>query len=262
MNYKNILFRLKNQIAIITMNRPESFNGINLEMAKEILEAAIRCDADPEIRAVVITGSGKVFSGGGDLKYFTDCSHRLAIAIKELTVYANAYISHFARMEKPVITAINGIAAGGGLSIALSGDLIIAAETATFVASYTGAGLCPDAGMSHFLPRKIGLARSMEMILTNRRIKSPEALTWGIINRCVPDECLMEEVESTAKLLALGPTKSFGMVKRLLVDSYSETLEKTMEMEARGIANMVKTEDAKEGISAFVQKRKPNFNGR
>lgn len=261
MHAENIIFEIRDQVAYITLNRPEAFNGINLALARELVDAAIRCDENPEIRAVVLTGAGKAFSGGGDLRYFAESGDKMSTALKNLTIYANAYISHFVRMDKPLITAVNGIAAGGGLSIALAGDMIIAAESATFVAAYTAAGLCPDAGMSHFLPRMIGLARAKEMMLTNRRLKAPEALAWGLINKYVPDADLMKEVELTAKSLANGPSRSFGMVKQLLIDCYSETLETKMELEARGIAMMTKTSDGKEGISAFIQKRKPQFSG-
>lgn len=259
---ENILFEICDRIAYITLNRPEAFNGINPALARELVDAAIRCDEDPEIRAVVLTGAGKAFCGGGDLRYFAESGDAVATALKNLTIHANAYMSHFVRMAKPLITAVNGVAAGGGLSIALAGDLIIAAESATFVAAYTAAGLSPDAGMSFFLPRMIGLARTREMMLTNRRIKAPEALMWGMINKCVPDAELMGEAESAAKQLAAGPAGSFGMVKQLLLDCYSETLETKMEQEARGIADMAKSADGREGINAFLQKRKPRFAGR
>lgn len=258
---ENIIFEIKGQTAYITLNRPKAFNGINLPLAKELMAATIHCDEDSNIRAVVLTGAGNAFCAGGDLMDFAQKGDQLPAALKELTVYVHATVSRLARMSKPLITAVNGVAAGAGMSYAIAGEMVIAAESASFVAAYTAAGLSPDGGMTHALPRMIGLARAREMILTNRRVKAPEALSWGLVNKCVPDQDLMREVELLADIFAGGPTKSFGRVKELLVSSFSETLETQMELEARGISDMAKTRDGREGVEAFVQKRKPQFQG-
>lgn len=261
MKADNLILDVKDQIAFIALNRPQAFNGINLPLAKELMAATIHCDEDPKIRAVVLTGAGNAFCAGGDLMDFAKKGDQLPAALKELTVYVHATASRLARMNKPLITAVNGVAAGAGMSLAITGDLIIAAESASFVAAYTAAGLSPDGGMTHVLPRMIGLARAREMILTNRRLKAPEALNWGLVSKCVPDKDLMQEVELLANTFADGPTRSFGKVKELLVSSFSETLETQMELEARGISDMAKTGDGREGVEAFVQKRKPQFKG-
>jgi 2-(1,2-epoxy-1,2-dihydrophenyl)acetyl-CoA isomerase len=164
-------------------------------------------------------------------------------------------------MEKPLITAVNGAAAGMGMSFAISGDIILAAESASFTAAYTAAGLSPDGSMTYMLPRMIGVARAREMMLTNRRLKAQEALEWGLVNKVVPDTDLMNEAQTLAKILANGPTRSFGMVKKLLNDTFSATLETQMEQEARGISEMAKSGDAQEGVAAFIAKRKPLFQG-
>jgi len=261
MNYENIIFEVKDGIAYITMNRPNSANAVNLEISRELMLAAIRCDEDPVIRAVVLTGAGKTFCVGGDLKFFTGCGDQISSVLKEITVYCNAAVSRFSRMQKPLITSVNGPAAGIGMSFALCGDMIIAAETASFVAAYTAAALSPDGGMTYILPRMIGLLKAKEIILTNRRLTAHEALNWGMINKLVPGAELMKETESLAKSFAKGPTRSLGMVKKLLNDCFSGTLETQMEQEARGVAEMARTKDGQEGMGAFVEKRRPVFIG-
>lgn len=180
--------------------------------------AAVRCDEDPSIRAVVLTGAGKMFSAGGDLKFFASYGGDLPKVLKEMTVYCHAAASRFMRMRAPLVTAVNGPAAGMGMSFAISGDLILAAESASF----TAAALSPDGAMSWLLPRMIGLNRAREMMLTNRRVSSAEALQWGLVNRVVPDAEL-------AGILAAGPTLSFGSVKKLLNEAFTTTLETQME---------------------------------
>jgi 2-(1,2-epoxy-1,2-dihydrophenyl)acetyl-CoA isomerase len=261
MNYETIIFEVKAQVAFVTLNRPEAFNGLNLAVGKELMHAAIRCDESPEIRAVVLTGAGKAFSAGGDLKFFAGYGDQLSVVLKEMTVYCHAAASRLIRMDKPLITAVNGAAAGMGMSFAISGDIILAAESASFTAAYTAAGLSPDGAMTYLLPRMIGLTRAREMMMTNRRLKAQEALEWGLVNKVVLDGELLKEAESLAKFFANGPTRSFGMVKKLLNESFSATLETQMEQEARGISEMARTIDGIEGVNAFVGKRRPLFKG-
>jgi 2-(1,2-epoxy-1,2-dihydrophenyl)acetyl-CoA isomerase len=261
MNYETIIFEVKEQAAYITLNRPEAFNGLNLTVGKELMHAAIRCDESPEIRAVVLTGAGKAFSAGGDLKFFAGYGDQLSTILKEMTVYCHAAASRLIRMDKPLITAVNGAAAGMGMSFAIAGDIILAAESASFTAAYTAAGLSPDGAMTYLLPRMIGLSRARERMMTNRRLKAKEALEWGLVNKVIPDGELLKEAESLAKSFANGPTCSFGMVKKLLNESFSATLETQMEQEARGISEMAKTKDGLEGVDAFVGKRRPIFAG-
>ena len=231
-------------------------------MGKELLDASIRCDEDPNIRAVLLTGNGSMFSAGGDLKSFAAMGDRVGSGLKELTTYFHATISRFARMDPPVVVAVNGTAAGAGMSLAAAGDITLAAESATFTMAYTAAALSPDGSSSYFLPRLIGLRRARELTLTNRRLSAAEAVDWGLINRAVADAELLKEAETLAKRLANGPTLAFGASKRLLTDSYSHTLESQMELEARAIADMTRTQDGREGIDAFTTKRKPTYRGR
>lgn len=262
MSYETVIFDVQDRVARITLNRPEAANSINSTLARELMQVAICCDEDPEIRAVILTGSGdKTFSAGGDLKAFISFGGELPSKLKELTVYLHAAISRFARMDAPLIAAVNGVAAGAGVSLAVSADIVFAAKSARLAMAYTGAGLAPDGGSTYYLPRLIGLRRTQELMLTNRVLNAREAMDWGLVNRVVPDADLIMEAQTQAVALAKGPTRALGSVKKLLNESFSETLETQMEFEARAIAQMANTDDAHEGIAAFVEKRQPDFTG-
>jgi len=261
MEYESLLFDVSDRVAKIVLNRPDAANGIDIPLARELMQSAIRCDEDAEIRAVLLTGAGRFFCAGGDLKAFAAYGEAVPTALKELTVYLHAATSRFARMDAPVVVAVNGAAAGAGMSLAISGDLVLAAASAKFTMAYTAAGLSPDGSASYFLPRLIGLRRSQELMLTNRRLSASEALEWGLVSRVVPDADLLAEAEALAHALGQGPTRALGMVKTLLHGSFAGTLETQMELEARGIAAMAASADGQEGIQAFVEKRKPAFVG-
>jgi len=259
MEYETIIFEVKDHVACITLNRPAESNSVNLTIAKELMEAAVRCNQDPEIRAVILTGAGKMFSAGGDLQFFYDSGDDLPTAMKKTTVYCNLAVSHFMRMNAPLITAVNGAAAGIGMSFAISGDIVLAAESSVFMAAYTAVGLSPDGSMTYVLPRVAGLTRAKELLLTNRKLRAREAMEWGLVSRVVPDDDLMKEAETLARKFAAGPTVSFGSVKKLLNMTFSETLESQMEHESGGITGMTRTADGHEGISAFLERRPPHF---
>jgi len=260
-DYQNIQFELRGNVALITLNRPNAANGIDIPLSRELMLAAIECDENPAIRAVVITGAGKMFCAGGDLVSFSNFGDKIAHGIKEITTYLHAATSRFARMNAPVITAINGPAAGAGMSLAIAGDYVIAGEAAKFTMAYTAAGLSPDGSSTFYLPRLIGMRRAQELILTNRRLSAQEAFEWQLINKVVPDADLLPEAMKLAEQFANGPTIAFGTVKKLLIATYDQSLETQMELEARGIAAMTKTKDGKEGVAAFLGKRKPEFCG-
>lgn len=262
MTYDTIIFDVRDHIARITINRPDFANSINLTVARELMHAAIRCDEDPDIRAVLLTGTGdKVFSAGGDLKAFVSLGGQISSGLKEITVYLHAAISHFCRMASPLIVAVNGVAAGAGMSLAVSADMVLAAESARFTMAYTASGLVPDGASTYFMPRLIGLRRTQELMLTNRLLTAHEAMDWGLINKVVPDRDLIGESEALAASFAGGPTLAFGSVKKLLNESAAGTLETQMELEAREIARAAKTNDGCEGVAAFVEKRRPTFTG-
>ena len=261
MPYETILFSVENGVAAITLNRPDNANAMNKLMSYELMMAAIDCDEDPEIRAVLITGTGRFFSAGGDLGEFTTVDSAPK-HIKEMTVYLHAAISRFARMDAPVVIAVNGTAAGAGFSLAVSGDLVLAAESAKFTSAYTASALSPDGSSTYFLPRAVGWRRAAELMLTNRRLTAAEAADWQLITRTVADDDLMSEATALATQLASGPTLAYGRVKQMLLETYGRSLETQMEIEARNITDMVGSDDTAEGMRAFLEKRPPDFSGR
>ncbi|PIV20650.1 MAG: enoyl-CoA hydratase [Deltaproteobacteria bacterium CG_4_8_14_3_um_filter_45_9] len=261
MEFKTLLFDVRDNVAHIMLNRPEAANSINEEMGKDLMHAALRCDEDPEIRAVLITGAGRMFSGGGDLKDFSAKGNQLPYYVKEITTYLHAAISRLTRMDAPVVAAVQGAVAGAGMSIAIACDIVVAAETARFMVAYTRAGLTPDGSATYFLPRIIGLKRALELTLTNRMFSAQEALQWGLITRVVPDNELLAQARAIAVQLATGPTRAYGVSKRLLHSGWTETLETQMENESQAIANSARTADAREGITAFLEKRPAKYKG-
>jgi 2-(1,2-epoxy-1,2-dihydrophenyl)acetyl-CoA isomerase len=262
MAYKNLTVERANHVATLTLSRPEAYNALNMPLGRELFEASLELDDDPDVRCIIITGAGRAFCAGGDVKDFVDNLGRIGSHIKELTTYLHGAVSRFCRSDKPVIMAINGIAAGGGFSFALSGDLVVAAESAKFTMAYSKIAATPDGSSSYFLPRLIGLRRAMELYFTNRVLTAREALEWGLVTRVVPDAELKSTVTALAAELAQGPTKAFGAAKRLLHQSTWESLETQMELEAQAIAASGRTEDFRAGVTAFAQKATPTFQGR
>jgi 2-(1,2-epoxy-1,2-dihydrophenyl)acetyl-CoA isomerase len=260
--YATLKFDIRDSVAHITLNRPEANNALNLEVAQELLDAVLRCDEDPSVRAVVIAGEGRTFCVGGDLKAFVEQGEHLPHHLKEVTTYLHAAVSRMARMDPPVVAAVHGAAAGAGLSLACACDLLVAAESARFAMAYSNAGLTPDGSSTYYLPRLVGFGRAMELALTSRELSAQEALEWGIVTQVVADEDLSEEATGLATRLATGATKALGATKRLLHSGWTETLETQMEHETQTIAEMARTADGQEGIAAFVEKRPAEFTGR
>jgi 2-(1,2-epoxy-1,2-dihydrophenyl)acetyl-CoA isomerase len=262
MAFDNIQFQSSDGLARLTLDRPEAANALNLDLAAELLEAATLCSADATIRAVLLTGSGKMFCAGGDLRSFADAGDEVAAHLTRLADTLHAGISKFARMNAPLVVAVNGAAAGAGMSLVCMSDLAIAAQSASFTMAYTAAGLTPDGSSTYYLPRAIGTRRAKELILTNRRLSAAEALDWGLVQSVVPDDELMAEAEKLATRLSRGPTLAFGAAKRLLIDSATSKLEAQMDAETKAIADMTRNADGREGIAAFLEKRRPEFKGR
>src|SRR5437879_8274636 len=262
MPYQSILLERAGSVATITLNRPDAYNALTLPLARELFQAVLEVDEYPAVRCVVLTGAGKAFCGGGDVKDFADSLPRVGILLKELTTFIHGAVSRLTRSPKPVLVAVNGVAAGGGLSLALSGDLVVAAESARFTMAYSKIAATPDGSSSYFLPRLIGLRRALELYLTNRVLSAREALEWGLVTRVVPDAELAPAVDALARALAQGPSKAFGAAKRLFHQSTWESLETQMELEAQAIAASGHTEDFANGVAAFANKRQPTFKGR
>jgi 2-(1,2-epoxy-1,2-dihydrophenyl)acetyl-CoA isomerase len=243
----------------ITLNRPDDAHGVTLTMARELAAAARACDRDPEVRAVLLTASGRFFCAGGDLKEMAAHAADPGLFVKELADTLHRASSSFARMDAPVVVGVNGIAAGAGLSLAIGGDLVLAAESAKFTAAYTKAGLSPDGSLTYVLPRLIGLRRAQDLMLTNRVITAAEAFEWGLVTRVVPDDQLADAALEAASTLAAGSKGSQSAVKQLLLSTYANTFETQIELEGRFIAACAASPDGAEGREAFIAKRPPKF---
>ena len=262
MSYNSITFAVEKGVGLICLNRPNHGNALIPEMARELLHAANRCEEDSEVRAVVLTGRGKMFCAGGDLKAFAAQGENISPYTKDITLPFHAAISRFNWMDPPVIGAINGTAAGGGFSLALTTDIAIAAESAKFTMAYTRAGLTPDGSSSYFLARMIGLRRAKEMALLNPVLSARKAMEWGLVNQVVADDQVLTVALDIAHQLATGPTRAFGEAKRLILSGVTDSLESQMEKEARTIAMITDSLDSREGIDAFIKKRTPDFHGK
>ncbi len=260
MNFKNIIFEKKNKISKITLNRPDQGNTLNLDLAKELFKAVNDVSADNESRALILTGNGKLFCGGGDLKYLLSTDDKVKQVLLEMTHYFHGAISRMQSMNAPCIVAINGTAGGGGFSLAITGDIIYSVKNAKFTLAYTNAGLSPDGSSTYFLPRLIGLKRAKELMLTNRVFTAQDAYEMGIIDKVVEDnETLIEESEKQARTFSKGPINAYSSVKKLLNKTFSCGLETQMEEESLHISNNAQSSNGKEGMLAFKEKREPNF---
>lgn len=262
MTYETVLYEVKDAVATITLNRPEGYNALNLALGRDLFRATLEADEDRAVRCIVVTGAGKAFCAGGDVKDFADNPERIGMLIKELTTYLHGSVSRLSRSQKPVVMAVNGIAAGGGMSLALSGDLVVAAESARFTMAYSRIAASPDGSSSYFLPRMIGLRRALELHYTNRVLTAREAMDWGLVTRVHPDAEFPGAVSTLARELAQGPTLAFGRAKLLFHQSTQESLETQMELEAQAIAASGHTEDFRNGVVAFARKQPVTFKGR
>ena len=262
MAYQTLILDVKDAVATITLNRPDAYNALTLQMTRELFQAVLQVDENRKVRSVVVTGAGKAFCAGGDVKDFADNLSTVGVHLKELTTYLHGVVSRLVRSPKPVIMGVNGVAAGGGMSLALSGDLVVAAESAKFTMAYSKIAATPDGSSSYFLPRLCGVRRALELHYTNRVLSAREALDWGLVNRVIPDAEFRQALAALARELARGPTLAFGGAKLLFHQGSHESLETQMELEAQSIAGAGKTEDFKRGVTAFVQKKPPTFTGR
>lgn len=259
-----VLMATSEGLATITLNRPDSYNALDLALGQQLLGALIACDESSDVRAVLITGNGPAFCSGGDIREMqahADDGGGAGEYLKRLTVRLHAIVATIARMPKPVVTAVNGPAAGAGLSLALAGDLVLASERATFTVAYTAIGLAPDGGSSYLLPRLIGPKRAFELIATNRAVEPAEALELGMVNRVHPADGFLEGASDYAASLARGATVALGHGKNLLLSGATNGLETVMEYERRAIASCGSTADFREGATAFMEKREPRFVG-
>jgi 2-(1,2-epoxy-1,2-dihydrophenyl)acetyl-CoA isomerase len=263
MSYETILLDVEENVATVTMNRPEAMNALNLQLGEELVDAMTRCRSDSNVRAVVLKGAGRAFCAGGDLKAFSEFLQADPVtAFRTLASKLHVGIVEVRHMEKPVIAQVHGVAVGAGMSLALACDLTIAAESARFIMAYSRVGLSPDGSSTYFIPRLVGPKKALEIFYTGDSIAAPEAERLGLISRVVPDADLEKETHAFARRLAQGATLALGRAKELVYRSLSETLETQLEHERDFIALSSTTEDFMEGVQAFIQKREPKFRGR
>lgn len=263
MSYQNILFERADSIARITLNRPDSRNALNDELADELLDAVVRCSYDQETRAVLLTGSGKIFCSGGDIRGMAEAIRGNApVSIGHLVATMNDLVTAITRMPKPLVVAVNGPAVGAGFALVLASDIAIAAENAKFVVGFSAVALSPDSGTTFFLPRYVGLKQAIELVLTNRQLSAHEALNLGIVNEVVAEADFAARVDELLHQLASGPTLAFGRAKRLLHRGIAEPLETQLEDERAMVVDSCQTEDFREAVRAFLEKTKPIFKGR
>ena len=260
MSTNAIRFTIENGIATLTMNRPENLNAINLEMLDEMLRAIFGCTNNRDVRVIILRGEGRAFSSGGDIKVMENILDRDAYTfMRDWIQRVHLLEMQLRTIAKPVIASISGVASGQGMNLALACDLRIAAESATFNQSFVRLGLTSEG--TYFLTRLVGVGKATELFFTGETISASEALSLGILNRVVPDSQLEDETHQWAQRMAAGPTEALGRTKLLINSSYRSQLDQHLAQESTLIAETARTEDFREAVRAFLEKREPQFRG-
>ena len=247
-------------VARLTLNRPDAANAIDFSLSSALAEAASSLRARDDVRAVLLSGAGDRFCGGGDVKTFA-ASEGVDETLRTIVDRLHEAIEDLYAIGAPIVAAVQGSAAGAGLSLMTGADLVVAAASTKFVMAYTAIALSPDGGSTYVLPRMIGVRRALELALTNRVLSADEALEWGLVTQVVPDAELTNAAEALVQQLAAGPTRAFATAKRLMRASLANDLKTQLADEADGIVAAGRTADAREGVTAFVEKRPPKFRG-
>ena len=258
---QSIELNIKNKVAFIALNRPEVFNSFNREMALSLQAILDQCAIDNEVRAMVITGNGKAFCAGQDLKEVTDAELNPGFK-KILEEHYNPIIKRIRTIEKPIIAAVNGVAAGAGANIALACDVVIADEKASFIQAFSLIGLIPDSAGTFFLPRLIGFQKASALAMLGDKINAQEAERIGMIYKYVSTDQFNNEIDTIAIKMANLPTKALGLIKKTFNESLTNNLNDQLALESKHQIEAAGSDDYAEGVSAFIEKRKPNFTGK
>jgi 2-(1,2-epoxy-1,2-dihydrophenyl)acetyl-CoA isomerase len=256
-----VLLEVAEGVARLTLNRPDASNALTLELAEALADATTELAATDGVRVVLLRGAGRRFCAGGDVKAFAASGDALGEQLGSILDALHRAVGDLAELGAPVVAAVQGSAAGAGLSLVLGADLVVAATSARFVLAYTAIGLIPDGGSTWYLTRLVGLRRATELALTNRVLDADEALAWGLVNRVVPDADLDGAAETLVTELATGPTGAFADTKRLLRRSLQASLADQLGDEAIAMVRAGSSADGQEGVRAFVEKRPPQFRG-
>ncbi|HSB00784.1 MAG TPA: enoyl-CoA hydratase-related protein [Anaerolineales bacterium] len=254
-----VLTQKHGSVLEVTLNRPDAYNALNLDMMAMLGKTLASAAADDSLKGVLLTGKGKAFCAGGDLKWIGQQSEDAGSVLYRLAPQFHLSITEIRRMGKPVVAAVNGIAAGGGFSLALACDFRVMGRSATLRQAYTSSGLSIDGGGSFALPRLVGLARAMEIMAFDQPISATQALEWGLVTKVVPDAEVLAQAHTMLDELTRTALHSFAWSKKLMTDSLNNTLETQLELERQGISDCAAHPDGQEGIRAFVEKRKPSF---
>jgi 2-(1,2-epoxy-1,2-dihydrophenyl)acetyl-CoA isomerase len=266
MGFDTILFERRDHVAHVTLNRPDKLNALNLRLIEDLRAAATAIAADPAIRAVLLSGAGRGFSSGADLTrddFFQDPKRSAGESIgRSLRDHFNPMVSAWFDLGVPLVVAVNGVAAGAGMSLALIGDIVLAAHSATFLQSFAPKlGLMPDLGSTFFLPRMVGTARAKGLTMLGDALSAADAARWGLIWACVDDAALMQQAEAIARRFAAGPTQAYQRIKAAFNQQPTRTLQEQLALEAIAQAELGDTQDFAEGVLAFRGKRAPIFTG-
>jgi 2-(1,2-epoxy-1,2-dihydrophenyl)acetyl-CoA isomerase len=256
-----VLLEIDDGVGRLTLNRPDASNAIDQAMAESLEDAASTLLDTEGLRAVLLTGAGARFCAGGDVGSFAAAGDELDRALEQILRPLHTAVTHLGQLDAPVVAAVQGSAAGAGLSLVAGADVVLASASAKLVMAYTGIGLVPDGGSTWYLPRIVGVSRALDLALTNRVLSADEACAWGLVSRVVADDDLTSEAESLARTLASGPTGALGAAKRLLRGSLDRSLEDQLAHEAELMIIAGESDDGREGVAAFSEKRPPKFQG-
>lgn len=260
--FRTLTLEVADGVAHVRLNRPDQANTIDPEMTRDLAELATRLAEDGSVRAVLLGGNGPMFTAGGDIDVFVETPpDRLPAALRRMIDDYHRALERLTEIDAPLVVAVRGAAAGGGLGLVCAADVVIAAEDAVFATGYGAIGMTSDGGNSWWLPRLVGLRRAQELYLTGRRLPAAEALDWGLVTQVLPDAEVEPAAAALAARLATGPTRSFGHIRRLLRDGHQVTLRDQLAAERESIVAVAGSADTREGVTAFTEHRRPRFTG-